>query len=209
MINHHVSNHQIAKDQLAVVMIICPEDLNVAGNNLMSSLVRMSIDFGTKTHSEHSLVTCNVWKTSKEALLPALQSIPRHFKNNAIASLKVIFLSHGENGNLIWNSNSKIPTNTLLHTLQELNFHQLDSVLFLGCSSLKNVRIPKLSFDVVGFSKYFYWKEFPLFVARIVKEYFSGESIVKAVKQAKKSYSLSKITKFLAHCLVFCEKTNK
>jgi hypothetical protein len=208
-INHHVSSHQVSEGKQAVVMIFCPSNLNVPGINLISSLIRLSIDFGSDTHRDASLVTCNVWKTSKEMLLPALQSIPRHFKNNTSASLQIIFLSHGSNGNLVWNNDSRIETRSLLTTLEALHFPQLESVVLLGCSSLKNVRIPQLSYDVVGFSDYFYWNEFPIFVSRLVKEYFSGESTINAVKQAKKSCSVSNVTPFPPNSLVFCAKTKK
>jgi hypothetical protein len=207
-INHHVSNHQVPSSAKASLIMFSPKCLTVHGNNLMSQLLKMSINFGNDVHGEITPVWCNSWKVHRDHLVPALKSIPRHFKTNQSTSLHIVFISHGDEGSLIWNHNTKIDTLEILDTLQSLQFSQLDSVSFLGCFSLKNVRIPKTTFDIIGFSSFFYWNEFPLFVARLMKEYFAGESLIDAAHQARKSCSVSKITPFPKNCLIVC-KSNK
>lgn len=155
-INHHVSNHQVPPYSEAAVILFSPIGLAFHGSNLVTQLIRMSLDFGSHVHKDRPLVWCNSWQVTSEMLFPALQSVPRHFKGNTVASLHIIFISHGDSGCIFWNNNVRINTLEVLETLENLQFHQLDAVSFLGCYSLKNVRIPKLSFDIIGFSSYFY-----------------------------------------------------
>lgn len=203
LINHHVCDHQVGPEKKAAIMIICPKGLNLHVENQITALIRMSINFGCSCHNEDSLISFNVWNLRKNEVLPAIASIPRHFKQNHSCLLHVIFVCHGENGCLIWNRNTRIHTMDVLQALEDLNFGQLDSVAILGCESLKGLNMPKFSYSVLGFNSYFFWNEFPIFVARYIKEYFAGEELSEAVKQAIKSCSVSNITKFPEDSFVF------
>lgn len=183
-------------------MIFCPKGCNMMAENQITSLVKMSIDFGSSCHGEDSLVFCNVWRLKNDELIPAISSIPRHFRKNSSCSVHVIFVCHGENGCLVWNYQKRISTREVLLELNDLMFAQLDSVSILGCESLKSVDLPNLSFDLLGFNSYFFWNEFPIFVARYIKEYFAGEELADAVRQAVESCSVSKVTPFPADSLV-------
>jgi hypothetical protein len=202
-INHHVNDHQVLPSKRAAVFIFSPNDLNLPGSNFLADLLRQSINFASSAHQEDSGVQCTTWKTAASWLFPAIRSLPRHFKCNDECSLQVIFLCHGVDEHLIWSGGQRIRTVDVLMALDSLQFKQLDSVSLLACNSLKNVIIPRLSFDVIGFVDYIFWNELPFFSCRMMKEYCAGEDLKSAISMAKKSCKYSKITPFPKNSLIF------
>lgn len=186
-LNYHVKDHQVLETKAAAIFIFAPDDLNFPGSHFHADLLRKSINSASAAHNEDSGVQCVTWQTNQDLLLPAIGSLPRHFKRNSKCSLQVIFLCHGEKSNLVWSDGARISTLTILQTLEALNFSQLDSVSLLSCHSLDEIIIPKLFFDLVGFKDYIFWNELPYFSCRLLKEYCAGSTFKEAVSIAKKS----------------------
>lgn len=187
MVNHHVSNHQVKVKDRGAVFVFYPEGLRHMDHNFMQSVVKRSLDAYADNFSEDSQVFFNSWATTSASLLPALASLPRHFKENKHCYLHVFFVCHGIPGNVIWARNKRISVKDILTTLQGIDFQQLQSVVFLSCNSLKDIENIGYPFDVVGFCNYVYWNEMPFFLARMVKELSFGESVKKAAKMAVKT----------------------
>lgn len=138
-INYHVRDHQVSPSKLAAIFLFCPDDFNMPGAHFNASLIRNCIPLPAAAHKEDSGVQFTTWKCSNDLLFLALQSIPRHFKENKFCSLHVLFLCHGTPGNLIWSNDTAVSVQTALSTLKGLHFSQLDSVSLLSCSSLKTL----------------------------------------------------------------------
>lgn len=203
VINYHVRDHQVAPSKLAAIFLFCPDDLNMPGANFTATLMRNCINPAAIAHGEDSGVQCTTWKMSNDLLWPAIDSIPRHFKHNQVCSLHVLFLCHGTPGNLIWSNGNAIPAVSVLNALKNLQFSQLYSVSLFACSSLKNVVIPRLPFDLIGFKEDIYWNELPFFSCRMIKEYCAGATLKEAVSVAKKACKHSSITPFSRSSVVF------
>jgi hypothetical protein len=203
IINYHVHDHQVPDFKKAAVFIFAPAGINLPGRQFHADLLRECINPAAAAHGIDSGVHCTTWKTSRELLLPAIQSLPRHFKSNANCSLHVIFLCHGISGKLVWSRGGNIPTLEILRALDSLNFPQLDSVSLLSCHSLHDVSIPRLSFDLIGFKDFIFWNELPFFSCRMLGEYCAGSDLQEAVSVARKACKYSKVTPFPKHSLVY------
>lgn len=203
MINHHVHDHQVPKSKCAAVFLLTPDEINLPGRHFHADLLRQSINAAASAHGNDSGVQCTTWKLSREHLFAAVESIPRHFKNNTTCSLHVVFICHGVDSNLVWSGNQLVSTRELLLALNALNFSQLDSVSLLSCNSLAGFPIPRLLFDLVGFKSFIYWNELPFFSCRMIREYCAGSELQEAVSVAKKACKYSKITAFPKKSLIF------
>lgn len=201
-INSHVHDHQVGSQKRGAVFVLCPSDISIQNDGLLATLIKKSVNTSCDEHNEESGFAFFSWKLDHLELFPAIASLSRHISFNAFCSIHVCFLSHGEPGKLIWNAGHRIKTREVLGKLRESSFPQLNSVSFLGCSSLQNVLIPKLPFDLVGFKDYVYWDEVPFFVARMIKEYFHGETMKASVSIARKSCKFSNNTAFPKNSIV-------
>lgn len=203
IINSHVHDHKVSPSKKGAIFVFCPADIYLDHESSMALLIRKSINAFADENREDSGVYFNAWTVEKSNLLPAISSIPRHFSLGQDCSVHICFMGHGSPGNLVWDQGSTISAREILDHIKDMYFSDLESVSFLGCNTLAGVDLSYLPFDVVGFKDFVYWNEVPIFLSRMFKEYFQGESMKNSVSMARKSCSVSNLTKFPKHSIVF------
>lgn len=190
-------------------MIFYPEGLKGMDQNFMQCTVRRSMDAYGDNFGENSQIFFNAWGTTTAQLTAAIQSIPRHFKNNDSCWLHVFFICHGLPSQVVWARGKRIPIANILTALSNLQFPQLTSVSLLTCNALKHHPAQKYPYDLIGFVEYVYWNEMPFFLARMVKELTSGESMKKALRIAIKCCNCNVKTPIRLKDLFYQQKSNK
>ena len=208
-INSHVSHHQVASEINVALFVFVPKEHSKDGTKLLKGLIHSARNPYSTSHKEAIGVYSTTWKVDESALFAAIQSLPRHFKENTRTLLHVIFFCHGIEGHLCWDKQTNFPIADILNALKNLEFKQLDAVSLLSCNTLKNVTIPRLPFNLIGFKDFVYWNDMPFFTAKLINEYSSGCKLKKAVELARKSCDHNDKKPFPSSIVVFRSKANR
>ncbi len=179
-IKNHISHHQVAKTDEAAVFLLYPKGLQHMDQNFMQSIAKRSMDAYSDNFGEQSNMFFNAWGLSSSHLIPALQSLPGHFRRNQTCDLHLFFVCHGVPEEIVWSRGKHIAILDILQSLKSLQFSQLKSVSFLSCNSLQRLPSNSWPFHLLGFVNYVYWNEMPFFLARMVKEISAGETFKKS-----------------------------
>jgi len=191
MIKNHVQRRSAGKEKSVGTLNFAP----VAENQTsLSTQLINSMDLCRKIDNNlhHQEVYCNTWHVSDSDLVYAIRSIPRHFeKANSSFALLVSFITHGENGKLLWNSGCF----SVIHLIEEilkLNCPYIRGVAFFSCESLKNVEIPRsVLVPIVGFTKEIPFDDMIFFASRILNNFRHSKKVTKAVQSSKRSESVT------------------